>query len=91
MKKDDIKAIAKEVARMLSQGQTPATPELKDKIGRRRRPVMKGGRFLFYCNETDLAAFRKICWDKDKGVSEVLREKVTQVLKDAGVEPKDKG
>lgn len=90
MKKDDIKAIAKEVARMLSQGQTPAPPELKDSKGRRRRPVMKDGSFLLYCNKIDLAEFKRICKDiLHKKYSEVFREKVNQVLKDAGVEPKD--
>lgn len=89
MKKDDIKAIAKEVARMLSQEKTPVVE--KDSKGRRKRPVMKDGRFLFYCNQTDLDEFRRICRDNNKNISTVLREKVNQVLKDAGVTPKDKG
>jgi len=92
MKKGDIKAIAKEVARMLSQEQTPAAPVLRDSLDRRKRPIMKDDRFLFYCNRTDLKEFRRICDTiLHKKYSEVLREKVNQVLKDAGVVPKDKG
>jgi len=49
MKKGDIKAIAKEVARMLSQEQTPATPVLRDSLDRRKRPVTKDDKFLLYC------------------------------------------
>lgn len=90
MKKEDIMAIAKEVAKTLQQGQT--SPVAKDSLGRKRRPLFYDAKFLFYCNEDDLNELRRICKEKlHISVSEALREKVDEILKDAGVTPKDKG
>lgn len=89
MKKQDIMAIAKEVAKMLQQGQNPA---IKDSLGRKRRPLLYGAKFLFYCNEDDLGELRRICKERlHISISEALREKVDEILKDAGVTPKGKG
>jgi len=90
--RDELKKIIRELLNEMKSGQTPTTPELRDSLDRRKRPIMKDDRFLFYCNKIDLGEFKRICSDiLHKKYSEVLREKVNQVLKDAGVVPKDKG
>lgn len=89
MKKEDIMAIAYEVAKIIQQGQTSVA---KDTLGRKRRPLLYGAKFLFYCNEDDLGELRRICRDKlHKSMSAALRDRVDEVLRAAGVKPESEG
>lgn len=84
MKKEDILAIAQEVAKILQPAKVSGV--------RKRRPILYDAKYLFYCNKDDLNELRKICREKlHISMSAALRDRVNEVLKDAGVTPKSEG
>jgi len=84
MKKEDIVAIAQELAKIMDKKSSTVKT---DSLGRRRKPKRYDTTCLFSVNKQDLAKFTELCSNR----SEVLRQKVREVLRKHGVEPVDKG
>lgn len=84
MNKEDIKAIAQEVAKIMQEQNSTAK---KDSLGRKSRERIYNDSCLFYLNKEDHKRFTELVTNK----SEVLREKVREVLRKHGVVPVDKG